>query len=186
MFCVLVWRNCLLLNPVSCFLQSWTRSRPPPRAPTCPSPSSSTAGTSGRTCACSASPRKSWPAAAPASLPVALAQLPVSPQLYLSRHQPLLQLLPGGRQRLRPQLLLDVPAVCVRGGRSLAAALGHRGQVRSPWHPAVVHDDDGPGVSDPPGAHGVWAEFNDFKMFLKKLTRETPIRAKTLKTLAAR
>lgn len=40
-------------------LQSWIQSQPPPQSPTCPSLSSSTAGTSGRTCACSASPRKS-------------------------------------------------------------------------------------------------------------------------------
>lgn len=49
-----------------CFLprylpQSWTRSRPPFQDPTCPSLNSSTAGTSGRTCVCSASPRKSPP-----------------------------------------------------------------------------------------------------------------------------
>lgn len=47
-----------LVCPVRC-LQSWIQSRPPPLAPTCPSLSSSTAGTSGRTCVCSASPRKS-------------------------------------------------------------------------------------------------------------------------------
>lgn len=39
--------------------QSWTRSRPLFHDPTCPSLNSSTAGTSGRTCVCSASPRKS-------------------------------------------------------------------------------------------------------------------------------
>lgn len=53
--------NCELKSlfcPV-CLLQSWIRSQPRPHAPTSPSPSSSTAGTSGRTCVCSASPRKS-------------------------------------------------------------------------------------------------------------------------------
>lgn len=76
-------------------------------------------------------------------------------QVHLSRHQPLLQLLPRRRQRHGPQLLLDLPAVSVRGGRSLAVALGDRGQVRPPWHPAPLHDDDGAGLFDPPGADGV-------------------------------
>lgn len=42
-------------------LQSWSQRQPPPQNPTCPSLSSSTAGTSGRTCVFSASHRKSTP-----------------------------------------------------------------------------------------------------------------------------
>lgn len=53
-----LWIKKSLFCPV-CSLQSWIQSRPPPRTPTCPSLSSSTAGTSGRTFVCSASPRKS-------------------------------------------------------------------------------------------------------------------------------
>lgn len=81
--------------------------------------------------------------------------LPFLPQIHLSRHQSLLQLFPRWRQRHGPQLLLDVPAVCVCRGRCLAVALGDRRQVRPPWHPAPLHDDDGTGLFDPPGAHGV-------------------------------
>lgn len=55
------WTVDLKRNPVCSVWcpQSWIQSHPPPLAHTCPFPSSSTAGTSGRTCVCSASPRKS-------------------------------------------------------------------------------------------------------------------------------
>ncbi|KAI4806397.1 hypothetical protein KUCAC02_017223 [Chaenocephalus aceratus] len=45
-------------------------------------------------------------------------------------------------------------SVCAGGG-GLAAALGHGRPVRSPWHPAPRHDNDGAGLFDPPGTHGV-------------------------------
>lgn len=77
------------------------------------------------------------------------------PQIHLSRNQSLLQLFPRWRQRHGPQLLLDIPVVCVCRGRCLAVALGDCRQVRPPWHPAPLHDDDGASLSDPPGAHGV-------------------------------
>lgn len=80
---------------------------------------------------------------------------PSPPQVHLSRHQSLLQHFPGRRQRHGPQLLLDLPAVGVRRGRRLAVALGDGRQVRPPWHPAPLHDDDGAGLSDPSGPHGV-------------------------------
>lgn len=149
-----------------CLLQSWSRSQPPPQSPTYPSLSSSTAGTSGRTCVCLASRRKSTSTLS--SCPVLTLGLTLRllhhfsplfsalrPQIHLSRHQSLLQLFQGWRQRHGPQLLLDIPAICVCRGWGLAVAVGNSRQVRPPWHPAPLHDDDRPGLSDPPGAHGV-------------------------------
>ncbi|CAF98818.1 unnamed protein product, partial [Tetraodon nigroviridis] len=150
------WRNHRFVLVSVHLLQSWRRSRPPPPSPTCPSTSSSTARTSGRTCACWASPRES--SRGVLSFRTSFFLLPdgcFSAQVHLPRHHSLLQLLPRRRQRHAPQPLLDVPVFCVRGGRSLAVALGNGGQVRPPWHPAPLHDGDGPGLSDPAGPHEV-------------------------------
>lgn len=54
------FRRAVMYKLVSVHLrQSWSQSWPPPPSPTCPSTSSSTARTSGRTCVCWASSRES-------------------------------------------------------------------------------------------------------------------------------
>lgn len=90
-------------------------------------------------------------------------------QIYLSRHQSLLQLLQTRRQGHHPQFLLDLPAVCVCGGRGLAVALGDGGEMGSSWNSSPGHDLDWNSLSYTARTYELWVEHCFHLRFLGSL-----------------